>query len=74
MAPHRSAKALDQNAIVRNIWLAFLKLGVTVWVERVASTENIADDPSREAYESMEVIGASYRAPRCPRLLTELRG
>ena len=33
------SQACDQNAIVRNIWLAFLKLGVTVWAERVAPAE-----------------------------------
>ena len=40
-----------------------LVLDVHLWVERVASEDNIADLPSRESYDAMVALGAEWRPP-----------
>ena len=39
-----------------------LQLGL--WISRVPSKENISDDPSRERYDLLAKLGASWVAPR----------
>ena len=43
-----SAKRFDQNCLIHALWKQFVQLRMAVWVMRVPSKENIADDPSRE--------------------------
>ena len=42
------ARSFDHNAIVHSIWAKAWQKSAGMWVTRVASKENIADDPSRE--------------------------
>ena len=58
-----SARAWDHACLVHSIWLRAAKLGAQLWVDRVPSAENIADPPSREAYDLMSAIGAAWVAP-----------
>ena len=41
------ARRFDHCSIVHCLWKKFLQLGLHVWVERVPTEVNIADDPSR---------------------------
>ena len=34
-----------------------------VWITRVASDDNISDEPSREEYGLMSMLGARWRPP-----------
>jgi len=43
-------------------WQALL-LKARVWIERVASDDNIADLPSREEYRLLTSLGAMWRPP-----------
>ena len=45
-----SAKCFDHTAIVHSVWTKILELGANMYVVRVASKENLSDDPSRERY------------------------
>ena len=42
-----STKQFDQNCLIHAMWKQLAVLNVNVWVERVPSKDNIADDPSR---------------------------
>ena len=42
-----AAKEFDQNVITHVIWKKLAELRAGMWVSRVSSKENIADDPSR---------------------------
>ena len=53
-----SAKESGQNQLAHVFWLRCVKLDIDVRIERVASENNIADDPSRERYVLMDAIGA----------------
>ena len=53
-----SAKESGQNQLAHVFWLRCVKLDTDVRIERVASENNIADDPSRERYVLMDAIGA----------------
>ena len=61
-----SAASTDHNMIAHSVWLIAAKLRCCLWIERVASADNIADDPSREDYEAMKEIGARWVRPRMP--------
>ncbi len=37
----------DHNSLVHCLWKRFLELRMAVWIERVPTEVNIADDPSR---------------------------
>ncbi len=43
-----TARAFDHLSIVHAIWLRAAELGISLFVKRVPTKENIADDPSRE--------------------------
>ena len=53
-----AAKASDHNLIVHALWLHAARVGYGLWVERVASKDNIADLPSREAYKVLDGAGS----------------
>ena len=42
-----STKQFDQNCLIHAMWKQLAVLNVSVWVERVPTKDNIADDPSR---------------------------
>ena len=44
-----STKQFDQNCLIHAMWKQLAVLNVNVWVERVPTKDNIADDPSRHA-------------------------
>ena len=43
-----TARAFDHLALVHAIWLRLAELGTEIFVKRVPTKSNIADDPSRE--------------------------
>ena len=44
-------------------WQQALRNRTKVWLERVASDDNIADEPSRDEYGLMNLLGARWRPP-----------
>ena len=42
-----SARSFDHCTLVSALWKRFVELQVAVWVERVPTNDNIADNPSR---------------------------
>lgn len=53
-----SCKRFDQGCLIHALWKRFLELEMAVWVERVPTQFNIADDPSREHYCLLNSLGA----------------
>ena len=51
-----SAKAWDHCRLVPDIWLHALQNSTHLWIERVPSHDNIADSPTRGAYQIMEAL------------------
>ena len=41
----------DHNLLIHAIWYMAAKYGFGLWIERVASDDNISDCPSRERYD-----------------------
>ena len=58
-----SSKSDDHNLIVHGVWLFAACNNFSIWVERVPSHENIADEPSRECYQLLEAMGATWVRP-----------
>ena len=42
-----AARTYDHSLIVHALWKRFVELGLNVWIERVPTKDNIADNPSR---------------------------
>ena len=59
-----SAKSADHNSLVHGIWSAALIGKVGLWVERVATDDNLSDLPSREDFGLLQQIGAVWCKPR----------
>ena len=51
-----------------------LELKCGLFVSRVASKENIADDPSREGYSLVEKMGAKYVRPMIHKRFEDAQG
>ena len=49
-----STRATDHNLIIHALWLHAMKNSYGVWIDRVASAENVADLPSRDSYKVLE--------------------
>ena len=62
----RGAKSSDHNLLVHAVRLLAAQANVRVWIERVGTKDNIADDPSRQDYELLERAGATYCSPTLP--------
>ena len=45
------------------MWTQALVGKMRLWIERVASDDNLADLPSREEYALLEDMGARWREP-----------
>jgi len=58
-----TSKAFDHNALVHQIWTFALAHGIKLWVERVPTKENIADDPSRFHYKLLDDLKARWKQP-----------
>ena len=43
-----TARSFDHLSLVHAIWLRAAELGLSLFVKRVPTKDNIADDPSRE--------------------------
>ena len=54
---------LVSASIARLFRLQALLKRMHIWIERVASEENISDLPSRESYDLMTELGATWREP-----------
>jgi len=52
---------------VHHIWTVALEYRTNLWVERVASDDNIADCPSRFEYQMLEDLDAIWITPRTGR-------
>ena len=61
-----AARSEDHNLLVHAVWLLAARLRAALWVERVASDDNIADDPSREEYSLLEAVQGTFVAPIVP--------
>jgi hypothetical protein len=44
--------------------MAAVKGRFSLWFERVGSSDNISDDPSRESYASMVTLSAKFVSPK----------
>ena len=53
----------DHSAVVHGIWKKAAEIGARIWVERVPTKDNIADDPSREDYGLLDKLKAVRVAP-----------
>ena len=59
--------------LVYAVWLEAIRHGLTLWFERVPSDDNIADEPSRSMFATVQdVLGAAYVAPRGTEYLCKL--
>ena len=55
------AKAFDHCSLVHGVWTHALVGHMSLWIERVPSSFNIADSPSRRRYCLLNAIGAQKR-------------
>ena len=62
-ASRGTAKSWDHCQIVQEIWTLAYHNQTHLWLQRVATDDNIADLPSREEYQLMRDIGAVWREP-----------
>ena len=53
-----TAKAFDHCTLVHVLWKTFAELHVGIWIERIPTKENIADDPSR-SHTSLVFVSTS---------------
>jgi len=59
-----ASKSTDHNLLVHGTWLFAAKHRIGMFVKRVGTKENCADDPSREDYRLLSAIGAAWTAPK----------
>ena len=64
-----SARAPDHNLLIHGCWMLAAKSGFELWVERVPSKENIADEPSHEEFGALVALGAKQVEPVVPEQL-----
>ena len=63
MIRSHAAKCSDHNELVLQFWWETVVRSVNVDVKRVASKDNIADDPSRHDLSTMKLLKASWKDP-----------
>jgi hypothetical protein len=54
-----AARSADHDRMIHGVWMMAMRLGLTLWTERVPTKDNIADLPSRESYSLMEQVFCS---------------
>ena len=57
------ARTFDHTCLVHGIWTTAMELEIGLYVSRVPTKENIADDPSRERYCLLQRINAEHVEP-----------
>ncbi len=57
------ARQWDHTCLVHSMWLHALKLKMAVYVSRVATEVNLADEPSRERYHILRKLRAVWVEP-----------
>ena len=67
-----SARSADHNRLVHIVWTLAARFRIGLWVERVASEWNVADEPSREVPFAMVTLGAQWETPSTTWDLSEL--
>ena len=68
-----TAKSWDHCEIIHEIWTMAFQIGAHVWIERVASAENISDLPSRTEYALLyDEFDAQWREPVIGRLFLDM--
>ena len=60
------ARESDHNLLVHAVWLMAARCGMALWVQRVASDDNIADEPSRGKNSALAEINAQWVSPELP--------
>ena len=58
-----SAREFDQGALIHSIWKLAAMNNIGIWVNRVPTKDNIADDPLRERYGLLAMLGATFVKP-----------
>ena len=58
-----SAKTWDHTCIVHCLWLLAAELNMDMQIERVPTSENVADLPSREEYGLLRQLGSKFVQP-----------
>ena len=58
-----SARQLDHAELVHQQWLEAALLGLQLWIVRVASEDNIADEPPRLKVDALLGLGATLVEP-----------
>ena len=48
---------------MHHVWAYAYQHGIELWIENVATDDNVADNPSRANYPSMVYIGAKWSEP-----------
>ena len=61
-----SAKKSDHNRLAHWVWRFAYDSGIGLDIQRVASDDNVADEPSRECYSLLDQIGAERVRPVLP--------
>ena len=62
-AKRGTARAWDHARIVHMIWKLLAMERVDAWFDRVPTSDNIADLPSRESYGLVEQLGGQWTKP-----------
>ena len=58
-----SAKSGDHNWIAHEIWTLCFEHRIGLWVERVSSEGNVADEPSRRKFDVVGELGQEVAIP-----------
>ena len=67
-----TAKCWDHASMIHGIWSMALFAKMSLWIERVPSEENLADLPSREAYELVaDRLEATWHPPSLAQLFRD---
>ena len=48
-----TSKRFDHSCIAHCLWKRLLELNVSAWIERAPTDDNIADDPTRRVFQSI---------------------
>ena len=66
-----TAQEWDHCCIAHEIWSLALRNKMQLWIQRVASKDNISDCPSREDYNLMKALEAKWVSPVVAQCLFE---
>ena len=67
-----SAGAGDMNAITARFWQDVVRTGCSFYMHRVSTHCNIADGPSRDFYEQVQQLQATYVTPEMPQWIENI--